>query len=139
MPFLDSLKKMLGQQQPAASVPSPAAVRSEPQPEPEAIIVPEVAPAALMAEGGAPFLLDCREPYERRQGFIPGSTHIAMREIPYRLDALDRAADIVVYCAHGHRSFDVAGWLISKGYRARSLKGGITNWQMQGGPITREG
>ena len=89
--------------------------------------VPEVTAAELMAElrsGGPPLVLDCRESYERRQGYIPGSMHIVMREIPYHLDAIDRSADIVVACAHGSRSFGVAGYLIENGFRARSLKGG---------------
>ena len=80
----------------------------------------------------------CREQYERRQGYIPGSAHIIMREIPYRLDELDRRADIVVYCAHGNRSYGVAGYLIERGFRARSLKGGIAGWQARGGEVTRD-
>ena len=80
-------------------------------------------------------LLDCRENYERRQGYIPGSVHIVMREIPYRLAELDRAADIVVVCAHGNRSYGVAGYLIENGFRARSLRGGTAGWQAQGGEI----
>jgi rhodanese-related sulfurtransferase len=138
MPLFDALKKLLGQTEPQITAPSRP---TTPDPEPEEIIVPEVMPAELLAEppGDLAVLLDVREPYERRQGFIPGSVHIPMRELPLRLDALDPAADIVVYCAHGHRSFDVTGWLISKGYRARSLRGGIVGWQTQGGPISREG
>ena len=80
-------------------------------------------------------LLDCRENYERRQGYIPGSKHIVMREIPSRLAELDRAADIVVICAHGNRSYSVAGYLIENGFRARSLRGGTVGWQAQGGEI----
>ena len=109
-----------------------------PKPEPEEIKVPEVTATALMAErrdGGAPWLLDCRENYERRQGYIPGSKHIVMREIPSRLAELDRAADIVVVCAHGNRSYGVAGYLIENGFRARSLRGGTAGWQAQGGEI----
>ena len=80
-------------------------------------------------------MLDCRESYERRQGYIPGSVHIVMREIPYRLEELDRATDIIVACAHGNRSYGVAGYLIENGFRARSLKGGTVAWQSQGGPF----
>ena len=138
MSLFDSLKKMLGAA--PAETPAPQTAPA-PQPEPEPFVVPEIMPAALLAENRdeRPLLLDCREPYERRAGFIPGSVHIPMREIPYRLAELDPTADLVVYCAHGHRSYDVAGWLTERGYRARSLRGGIAAWQMQGGPITREG
>jgi rhodanese-related sulfurtransferase len=140
MPLFDSLKKMIRRPDEAVETPTP------PQPieaEPEPIMVQEITAAELMreleAQDGALFLLDCREAYERRQGFIAGSTHIPMRELPLRLDALDPNARIVVYCAHGHRSYDVTGWLMGQGYKARSLRGGIVAWQMQNGPITREG
>ena len=139
MGLLDSLKRAFAG---TASTPtSGASVPGAPQPEPEEIKVPEVAATALMAElrnGGTPYLLDCRENYERRQGYIPGSTHIVMREIPYRLGELDRDADIVAVCAHGNRSYGVAGYLIENGFRARSLKGGTAGWQAQGGEINRD-
>jgi rhodanese-related sulfurtransferase len=134
MGLLDSLKRAF-----AGPSSTPAAGASAaPKLEPEEIKVPEVAATALMAErrdGGAPLLLDCRENYERRQGYIPGSKHIVMREIPSRLAELDRAADIVVVCAHGNRSYSVAGYLIENGFRARSLRGGTSGWQAQGGEI----
>jgi rhodanese-related sulfurtransferase len=126
MGLLDSLKKTFG------GLVTPA---------PEEIKVPEVMATELMAElrnGGAPFVLDCRESFERQQGYIPGSTHIIMREIPYHLGELDRDADIVVFCAHGNRSYGVAGYLIENGFRARSLRGGIVEWQMRGGEIARD-
>jgi len=123
MGLLDSLKRNFAKQGALTTVAVPAISR----PEADEMRVPEVTAAELMAElrsGGPPLVLDCRESYERRQGYIPGSMHIVMREIPYHLDAIDRSADIVVACAHGSRSFGVAGYLIENGFRARSLKGG---------------
>lgn len=137
MGLFDFLKKPFAR--PASVAPRPTApvVAREPVP------VREIAPAELMAmlrngNGRAPFLLDCREDFERRQGYIPGSIHIAMREIPYHLGDLARDRDIVVYCAHGHRSHDVAGWLNYQGFAALSLRGGIVDWQLRGGEVTRE-
>ena len=133
MGFLDSLKRAF-----TASAPNSASVA--PQPEPKEIKVPEVTAAELIAErrnGAAPFVLDCRENYERRQGYIAGSMHIPMREIPHRLAEIDRAADVVVACAHGNRSYSVAGYLIENGFRARSLRGGTVGWQAQGGEIAK--
>jgi rhodanese-related sulfurtransferase len=139
MGLLDSLKRAFAS--PSSTSVFDAPVTAAPKPEPEEIKVPEVTASALMAErrdGGMPYLLDCRENYERRQGYIPGSQHIVMREIPYRLGEIDRAADIVVICAHGNRSYSVAGYLIENGFRARSLRGGTAGWQSQGGEMGRD-
>ena len=136
MGLLDSLKKSFAKQ----TTPGMAPGSAGPKPGPEEIKVSEVTAMELMAEmrnGSAPLVLDCRENYERRQGYIPGSMHIVMREIPYRLSEVDRSADIVVVCAHGNRSYGVAGYLIENGFRARSLKGGTVGWKAQGGEIAR--
>lgn len=139
MGFLDALRKTLGRgPSEAPAQPARAAHRaSEPEEEPR---VPEVTAQELLAEmrdgaNGNRLLLDCREHYERAQALIPDSLHIPMNSIPMRLAELDTANDIVVYCAHGNRSYGVAGWLNQQGYSARSLKGGIVDWQHRGGPI----
>ncbi len=133
MGFLDNLRRALGGQ----GTPTAATRATD---EPAAIRVPEITAVELLAErrnGAPPLLLDCREEWERRQGFIPDSQHIIMREIPGRLADLPRDAEIVVVCAHGNRSYSVAGYLIQQGFRARSLAGGTTGWQAQGGEIAR--
>ena len=137
MGILDAVKRAFSKPV-AAQKPAAHPIR----PEPAEIKVAEVTAAELMAElhvkdGDASLLLDCREQSERRQGYIPNSTHIVMREIPAHLGELPRGADIVVYCAHGNRSYSVAGYLLENGYRARSLRGGIAAWQAQGGQVTR--
>ncbi len=109
--------------------------------EPEPIKVVEIDATELMAErrnGNPSLLLDCREPFEWKQVRIPGSLHIPMNEIPYRLAELDKEADIVVVCAHGIRSYAVAGFLAEKGFAARSLKGGVATWQSRGGEIEND-
>ena len=80
-------------------------------------------------------LVDCREDHEWQQIRIPGSIHIPMAQIPRRLAELDKHADIVVVCAHGNRSYRMAGYLIEKGFCARSLHGGLADWQARGGPV----
>ena len=110
----------------------PAARRDEPV----EIVVPEIQAAELIPAydaGDVPRLLDCRESYEWQQVRIPGSLHIPMNQIPQRLAELDPADEWVVVCAHGNRSFSVAGYLIHNGYRASSLAGGVTDWWMRGG------
>jgi rhodanese-related sulfurtransferase len=137
MGLLDSIKKRLGgATQPVNSTYSHRdATREE-----AAVIVPEVTAGELLAghgDGVQPVLLDIREPFERAQSLIPGSLHIPMNSLPSRLGELDPSHDIVVYCAHGNRSYGVTGWLMQQGYKARSLKGGIADWQRQRGPVQR--
>jgi rhodanese-related sulfurtransferase len=134
MSLLDTLKRTLGVSAPPPTR-SPAA---SPAPEPEEIKIPEITAADLMAErrsGGSPTLLDCREDHEWRQARIPGSLHIPMRQIPGRLAEIDRAAGLTVVCAHGNRSYSVAGYLIENGFTARSLRGGVADWQARGGEV----
>lgn len=81
-----------------------------------------------------PILLDVRESFElKASGSIPGRLHIPMNSVPERIDELDRTRAIVVYCAHGMRSYDVACYLLDKGWSdVSSLRGGFAAWR---GPV----
>lgn len=137
MGWLESLKR-------GFSKPTPVHQPDDPQaagPEPQRVVVPEIQPADLISlyrEGTAPKLIDCREPYEWRQVRIPGSLHIPMNQIPSRLSELDQESEWVVVCAHGNRSYGVAGYLLMNGYKASSLAGGVTDWWMRGGEVERD-
>lgn len=107
-------------------------------PEPEEIPVPEISVAALQVEltsDQPPLLLDVREPFEWNQVRIPDALHIPMNDLPNRLAELPKASPIVVFCAHGSRSYGVAHFLLEQGYLARSLAGGITQWHVQGNAV----
>jgi thioredoxin 1 len=100
---------------------------------------PEMEPAAFKQafhQEELPVVLDVREAEERAGGYIPGSIHIPMNWVPYQLAQLDKARQIVVYCAHGVRSNNIAAFLIQQGYQAISLRGGIYGWLAVGGEIT---
>ncbi len=130
MGLFDSWRRTPAQPQPPASPPPPR------QQEPAPIKVPEISASELMSQvesGTAPLLLDCREPFEWHQLRIPGSRHIPMNEIPGRLAELDQNQEWVVVCAHGNRSYAVAGFLIYNGFKAASLAGGVTDWWMHKG------
>ncbi len=74
-------------------------------------------------------LLDVREPYEYAEGLIPGATFIPMNDIPARMDELDKDAEIVVYCAHGVRSWHVAAFLMQNGFaNVKHLADGFAAW-----------
>lgn len=133
--FLQQLRQRIWgkPQTPVRSLPPPA-------PEPEELPVPELTVAELQMQlisDQPPLLLDIREPYEWRQVHLPAALHIPMNDVPPRLAELPLATPIVVICAHGSRSYDVAGYLIEQGYTAYSLAGGITQWARAGGEISQ--
>jgi len=141
MGLMDAVRKTFGKPSPvhhsrSEAEPSEGREQAVPKGEQGVLLVPEVQPSDLITRyqnGVAPKLLDCREPFEWRQLRIPGSVHIPMNQIPGRLDELDMDEEWVVVCAHGNRSYAVAGYLIHNGFQATSLAGGVTDWWMRGG------
>jgi rhodanese-related sulfurtransferase len=135
MALFESVKKTFAKPAPVhhtsqTEAAQPASRQQEP------VVVHEIQPADLIPQyrnGAAPKLLDCREPFEWAQVRIPGSLHVPMSEIPSRLGELDPDAEWVVVCAHGNRSYAVAGYLLHNGLQASSLAGGVTDWWMRGG------
>lgn len=83
----------------------------------------------LLDMGHRIVLLDVREPEEVALVRLPGALHIPMSEIPGRLHELDPDADMVVYCHHGIRSANVAGFLRQRDFEnVANLSGGIDAW-----------
>ncbi|MBC7543396.1 MAG: sulfurtransferase [Candidatus Sericytochromatia bacterium] len=77
-------------------------------------------------------LLDIREPWEHAQTQIAGDVLIPMNEVPQRMAEIPADQDLIVYCHHGVRSFQVVYYLRQQGYtRARSLSGGIARWSAE--------
>jgi rhodanese-related sulfurtransferase len=93
-----------------------------------------IAPAELAAwlkdpRRDQPVLLDVREPWEWQAARIEGSRHIPMREVPARLDELDRGREVVAICHHGGRSQQVAMFLEKNGFaKVHNLVGGVDAW-----------
>ncbi|GAA3367218.1 rhodanese-like domain-containing protein [Streptomyces sannanensis] len=76
-----------------------------------------------------PLVIDVRAGAERDQGHIPGSLHISLPELPYRLAEVPADRALVVHCAGGHRSSIAASLLRHHGYSATSdLLGGYNAW-----------
>lgn len=120
-----------------APPPSNVAPRVD-DPDPEEIRVPEWQVGQVLTalqSDVPPLLLDVRELYEWRQVRIPNALHIPMNNIPQQLEALPRDRSIVVFCAHGSRSFGVTYFLGQQGFDAYNLIGGITQWHIQGGEV----
>jgi sulfur-carrier protein adenylyltransferase/sulfurtransferase len=88
--------------------------------------------------GGAPLLLDVREPYEWSIARLPEARLIPLDALPESVSALDPGAEMVVYCHHGIRSAAAVAWLRERGFRrARNLTGGIDQWSREIDSSTR--
>ena len=80
-------------------------------------------------------LIDVRERWEWNIARLPSAELIPMGEIQSRLGSLDPSREIIVYCHHGIRSFQVMQFLRESGFpTARSLAGGIARWSAEADP-----
>ena len=82
--------------------------------------------------GETPIILDVREAWEREESAIPGSQHIALGELPGKLEDLEELKDqeIIVHCKGGGRSAQAKSFLTSQGFsNVRNLLGGMMAYQ----------
>ncbi len=82
------------------------------------------------------FLLDVREPFELSSlGKINGVVNIPIGELTTRIDEIpnNESQSIVCICASGNRSYEVAHYLVKKGYKnVMNLDGGTYGWLVGG-------
>lgn len=102
--------------------------------------VPEITATELkvrLDQGEVPTLLDVREHFERRIADLPehGQVRIPTGEILQRMDELDRAKPLVIYCRSGSRSAWAARLLHERGFEhVLNLKGGVLAWRVEVDP-----
>jgi rhodanese-related sulfurtransferase len=97
--------------------------------------VPSV-PAAELPEDAV--VLDVREDDEWVHGHIEDATHIAMGDVPARLDEVPEGDPLYVVCRSGGRSARVAAWLNQNGFDAVNVAGGMGEWEAAGRRIVSE-
>lgn len=90
-----------------------------------------------MAQRPKPFLVDVRTPDEYRDGHIQGAKLIPLGQLPSRLKELPKNHEIITVCRSGRRSNSAARQLISAGYRASNMKGGMLGWKRAGLPVQK--
>lgn len=78
-------------------------------------------PAAKPAQAGdgalrGVTLIDVRSREEFAQGHAEGARNIPVQELAQRLDEIDRAAPVAVYCRSGRRSATAAQLLSASGF-----------------------
>jgi sulfur-carrier protein adenylyltransferase/sulfurtransferase len=92
----------------------------------------EVSPKALkqlVDDGKEVVVLDVREPFEYEIAHLGDAKLIPLGELPARVNELDTARPIVVYCHTGQRSAQAVRFLNGLGFKkAKNLRGGIRAW-----------
>jgi rhodanese-related sulfurtransferase len=84
------------------------------------------------------FLLDVRTPQENNQARLPGTVLIPINEFERRMGEVPRNKTILVYCAVGSRSKQVAEFLSKSGYKdVYTMTDGIVGWYRNGFPLQR--
>jgi len=110
--------------------------------------VPEIMPQPILSAMNAgepmPTIIDIRPEGERlEEGLIPGALHIPTDQLAaasFEIAETDADYDkpVILQCRSGKRSLTAAQILKQSGFRcALSLKGGIQDWEAQGGPVER--
>lgn len=85
----------------------------------------QVSPVQLVADGA--LLLDVRTPAEFSEGHVDGALNIAVQQLESRLDELDPARPVVVYCRSGTRSATAASLLRDRGFSVTDV-GAMSDW-----------
>ncbi len=81
-------------------------------------------------------LIDVREVDEFENGHIPGTINIPMSEIQARFEEISEDSPVILVCATGNRSGQVAMFMASMGYsELYNLDGGTVGWMMRGLPL----
>jgi rhodanese-related sulfurtransferase len=110
---------------PPAAPPGPPAAAADDD-APLALEVDAAGVAAWAQAGRAPVVIDIREPHELRQGTVDGAFLLPMNDVPGALATLPRGRPLVLVCAAGARSYQVAAWLREQGVEeAWSLDSGV--------------
>jgi len=88
-----------------------------------------------MAGESQPVVIDVREPYEFKQGHIPGAKLIPLGSLQAQAGKLDRTKQHVLVCLSGARSRQGCALLAQSGLEnLANLSGGMGAWT---GKITR--
>lgn len=97
----------------------------------------DAATAKAMVDNGEAVLLDVREVPEVQQASISGAHHNAMSTFDFDAIPNEDGKKVIVFCAHGMRSLQVADYLLRQGTlsEAYSMTGGIVAWAQAGLPI----
>jgi len=93
-----------------------------------------VGQAYEMYQQGA-FVLDVRTQEEWNEYHAPNTTLIPLDQLQSRVGELPKDKQIVVVCRSGNRSQQGRDILLSAGFQATSMAGGLKDWSAKGYPV----
>lgn len=86
-----------------------------------------------------PIVVDVREPWEYRQGHVPGAVLMPLGQLSTRLSELNPQHPVAVICASGSRSQSAAALLGQKGFKTvYNVVGGTGAWMYSGLPLVND-
>lgn len=74
-------------------------------------------------------IIDVRETDEIVTGIIPGSVHIPLGLVEYRMQDLDKSKEYILVCRSGARSSKAVNFLESHGFNVINMSGGMLSWE----------
>ncbi|WP_088040680.1 rhodanese-like domain-containing protein [Bacillus sp. EAC] len=83
----------------------------------------------LLSLGKEVNIIDVREADEVVNGKIPGSIHIPLGLIEFRMADLDKTKEYIVVCHAGGRSSRAVQFLESYGFNVINMSGGMLSWE----------
>lgn len=88
------------------------------------------------SNGDCPVVVDVREPWEYRQGHVPGAMLMPLGQLTMHVNDLDPERPVAVICASGNRSQSAAALLGQKGFKTiYNVVGGTSAWAYYGLPL----
>jgi phage shock protein E len=91
--------------------------------------------AYKMYQQSSTFTVDVRTQEEWDEYHAPNTTLIPLDELQNRLSEVPKDKQILVVCRSGNRSQQGRDILLSAGYNAASMAGGLKEWYAKGYPI----
>lgn len=89
--------------------------------------------------GDCPVVVDVREPWEYKQGHVPGAILMPLGQLSKRVSELDTERPVAVICASGSRSQSAAALLGQKGFKTvYNIVGGTGAWMYDKLPLARD-
>ncbi|PFE06456.1 rhodanese [Bacillus cereus] len=74
-------------------------------------------------------IIDVREVEEVKEGKIPGTLHIPLGLLEFRMHELDKNKEYIMVCLSGGRSSRAAQFLESNGFKVINITGGMLEWK----------